>query len=245
MIYHSYACRSGKGVHDAARRVQHDLRVATRAWGSPWVLKADISKYFPSIDHDILRSILPRTVREKSIIDLFGHIISGSGFDDRGLPVGALTSQLFANIYLDKMDHIIKDNLGIKHYVRYMDDFIIVFPSKVEAQELLTWLRHYLPTELRLSLNPKTIIFPASARMVDFAGYRICKTHMVPRKRNIKRARRAFKKMVKAYAVGDIDLSYIKPRVASFIGYTKHCQAIMSTKSVLGELVLTRTSVLS
>jgi len=239
MIYHSYACRANKGVHGAAAQVQKNTRIAARNWGRSWVLKADISKYFPSIDHNRLLAILPRTLREPQVLWLFEVIIRNSGFDGKGIPVGALTSQLLANIYLDQLDHRIKDNMGIRHYVRYMDDFIIVGQTKADLVELLDWIRTYLSTDLSLSMNPKTEIFPAASRLVDFAGYRICPTHMLPRKRNVKRTRQAFKKMSKNYEKGVIDLDYVSARVASFLGYTKHCCAFRTTKSVLGELVLT------
>lgn len=239
MIYDSYACRINKGTHGAVQRLQDMLRRARRQWGEVYVLKADISKYFPSINHDRLLDILGRTVRDRDALWLCGRIIRGGGYEMRGIPVGALTSQLFANVYLDQLDHQVKDHWGVKRYVRYMDDFVILSQSKRELWELLDQLQDYLAINLKLSLNPKTAIYPAS-KGIDFAGYRTWSTHILPRKRNIKRTRRAFRALAGAYAKGRVGLDYVEPRVMSFLGYVKHCSARRTTQSLLDELVLAR-----
>jgi retron-type reverse transcriptase len=240
MIYDSYACRRGKGTHRAVARVQHQLKAAHRNWGRVYVLQADISKYFPSINHDVLLSVLARTIRDQDVLWLCGQIIRNCGYDERGIPVGALTSQLFANVYLTMLDHKIKDDWGVPYYVRYMDDFVILGRSKAELWDLLAAIETYLAADLRLALNPKTRIYPAGSRLVDFAGYRVCATHKLPRKRNIQRARDIFRKMARDYRLGLIDLDYVKPRVMSFLGYVWNCSARMTTDSVLNELKLIR-----
>lgn len=237
MIYDSYACRRGKGTHGAVNRLQDMLRRAGRHWSKTYVLKADISKYFPSVNHDLLLEILSKTIRDKGALWLCDQIIRQGGFTHRGIPVGALTSQLFANVYLDRLDHRVKDEWGIKHYVRYMDDFVILGGSKAELWNLLDNIEEFLACDLRLSLNPKTCIYPA-VKGVDFAGYRTWATHVLPRKRNIKRARRQFRALARAYAAGRVGLSYIKPRLMSFLGYVKYCRAGKTTDSVLSELAL-------
>lgn len=240
MIFDSYACRKNKGTHGAVQRLQYMLRRARRNWGNVYVLKADISKYFPSINHDRLLQILARTIRDPDVLWLCEQIIKAGGYTQRGIPVGALTSQLFANVYLDQLDHKIKDNWGIKNYVRYMDDFVILSGSKRELWDILDSLHDYLALDLRLALNPKTAIFPAS-KGVNFAGYRTWSTHILPRKRNIKRIRRNFRTLAREYAASNIGLDYIKPRVMSFLGYVKHCNAYKTTESILDELVLCKT----
>ncbi|MBW2599340.1 MAG: group II intron reverse transcriptase domain-containing protein [Deltaproteobacteria bacterium] len=241
-IYDSYACRVGKGTHTAVLRTQEFLRRAKAEWDQTYVLKADISKYFPSIRHDPLLRIVKRTIRDKDILWLCETIIRNCGENGRGIPVGALTSQLFANIYLDRLDHFIKDELGIKFYTRYMDDWIIFCDTKKQLWSILDLATDFLTFELGLRLNPKTSAFPAG-RGVDFCGYRIWTTHLLPRKRNVKRARRRFCKFIKLYSEGYISLEKVRASVMSFLGYMKHCSGFKTTESVLGELVLRKKKI--
>lgn len=237
----SYACRKGKGTLAAGKRLTYFLRCAAMRAAQErrrvYVLKADISKYFPNIDHDILMSVLARTVKDEGALWLMGQIVRENGFEERGLPIGALTSQLFANAYLDVLDHYIKDELGVRWYVRYMDDFIIVDTDKRHLQEIRTKLEVVLWERLRLRLNPKTTIFPAS-HGTDFAGYRHWTAFRLPRKRNVRRARRKFRLLRRRYAEGKTDIPAVRARVMSFLGYTRHCKAHKTTESALSELVL-------
>jgi len=235
-IYDSYACRRGKGTHTAVARLQRFMRKLRRNYDNFYVLKADISQYFPSINHSILMNIIQRTIRCKDTLWLIETIVSQT---DQGLPIGALTSQLFANVYLNELDHHIKDQLGVKYYMRYMDDFVIAHPDKKYLKRLLCDIQDFLTTKLALRLNPKTRIYPYT-HGVDFAGYRTWPTHILPRKRNVKRARRMFRKLMKDYARNIIDLDYIKPRLMSFLGYMKHCDGYTTLHHILSEFVLKR-----
>ena len=239
MIKDSYACRIGKGTQAAVFRLQHMLQKARRKYAKVYALKADISKYFPSIHHARLLEILAGTIRDKNALWLSEKIIRNSGYESRGLPVGALTSQLFANVYLDRLDHQVKDQWGVKHYLRYMDDFVILAESKRNLWSMLRRIERFLVMDLGLALNPKTAVFPA-AKGIDFAGYRTWPTHILPRKRNIKRTKKKFTSLSKLYAKGLVTLDYIKPRVDSFLGYAKHCNAERTTQSTLNRLVLRR-----
>lgn len=238
-IYDSYACRKGKGTQAAVNRVQRFIRLARRRWGDGcYIVQADISKYFASINHETLMREVERAVSDKKILKLWRSICAGYGSAQGvGIPVGALTSQLGANIMLDRLDHFAKDDLGLKFYVRYMDDFVVVAPNKQAAREILDKLE-VMVKSLNLSLNPKTTIHPWQ-RGVDFCGYRTWPTHILPRKRNIKRARRSFRKLADKYKKGGCDLNFIQSRVHSFIAYTKHCDAQRTVAGVLGDLALT------
>ena len=197
-IYDSYACRVGKGTHAAMYRVRDFLRRIKRNHSKVYILKADISQYFPSVDHERLKKIIRRTIRDKNVLWLIDTIIDYGGEDGRGIPIGALTSQLFANVYLDTLDHFVKDELGIKFYVRYMDDFVILHWDKTHLKEVRNLIEEFLFKHLSLQLNPKTQIFPYK-QGVDFCGYRIWPTHVLPRKRTVKRARRRFKALARLY----------------------------------------------
>ena len=223
-IYDSYACRKGKGTHAAVERVQTFLKRAFITFGRQqlYILKCDVSKYFPSIDHAILLQILARTIQDDDTLWLCETIIRASNESGKGLPVGALTSQLFANVYLDIFDHYIKDKLGVKYYVRYMDDFVIIHYDKKFLHDLRRKIEVFLDERLSLKLNPKTSVFPTK-HYIDFCGYRIKHSHLKPRKRNIIRAKRRFNKYAKLYSYGKISLNKIRNSIFSFLGYIKRC----------------------
>ncbi|MEX1058522.1 MAG: reverse transcriptase/maturase family protein [Natronospirillum sp.] len=225
----SYACRRGKGTHAAVASVQKHLRRAQQNWGQVYVLQADIKGYFHHIQHARLKQQIGRVIGDQKALQLWGQIIDFNGYNATGLPIGSLTSQLSANIYLDALDHHCKDDLGIKHYARYMDDWVILGRSKKELHDLKDHLEHWLYRELGLSLS-KWSVYPAS-QGVDFAGYRTWATHMLPRKRNIKRARKRIKALAKGYAAGRESPETVRSSMASYIGYTKHCQ---SHRTVVG-----------
>lgn len=238
-VYDSYACRVGKGTHRSVFRVKEFLHRAFREWGNVFVLQIDISKFFPSIHHETLMEMLERTFRETEVTDLFRTIITARNFTGRGLPIGALTSQTLANHYLSEADHFVKECLCRRFYVRYMDDMVILGESKRQLHLALADIEWMLQTRLKLKINPKTRIFPASCG-VDFAGYRTWRTHILPRKRNVKAAKRRFKTVSRRYTRGDVDLEYALSRLASFIGYSRHCDCTKSADSVLRHLILRR-----
>lgn len=123
------------------------------------------------------------------------------------------------------------------YYLRYMDDFVIMHQDKQYLRELLTKIRQFLANKLALTLNSKTQIFP-SRHGLDFCGYYIWPTHILPRKRNVKKARRMFKALKEKYTRKKVDLFYIKPRLASFLGYMKLCNGYNTTKFILDEFIL-------
>ncbi|MBQ9452497.1 MAG: group II intron reverse transcriptase domain-containing protein [Desulfovibrio sp.] len=251
-IYDSYACREGKGAHAASRRATDYLRKATHLWGRPYIIKADISKYFPSIDQGILMQTLQSIFADQDVLWLFSRIIraeQSQGVPDAelddlpygtGLVIGALTSQWLANLFFDPVDHFIKDDLGIKFYLRYMDDFVIIGPSKLWCHTVLDTVAQYLACR-KLHLNPKTSIFPASHGL-DFVGYRHWTNYTLPRKRTVKRARLRFRHLREQYARGRIDLDYVRPRVASFTGYMQHCDGHVTLEHILERFVLQKPS---
>lgn len=235
-IYDSYSCRRGKGTHAAASRLEKFVRSANAKWERPYVLKCDVAKFFPSIDHWILRDILTRTIREERVIELIGAaaIVPGNT-SGKGIPIGALTSQLFANVYLNELDHFVKDCAGAGFYIRYADDFIFINPSKEVLKSIMDDVAWLLDTHLRLKLNPKTDIFPLS-QGVDFCGYRIWATHRLPRKRVVQAAKKRFKRLSWKYEKGMVCFKKVRAVVASFFGYMKHCSGKISYNNTLKRL---------
>lgn len=240
-IHHSYACRKGKGAQRAVKAVQQMLRDAqSENHGEQvWVVKTDMKSYFASIQHDILFRAIRRKIKCKPTLQLWREMTAAYGHDHGvGVPVGALTSQLDGNILLDPLDHAVTSGAGFGRYVRYMDDCVVIAHSKAEAREALELIGAEAAA-LGLRLNAKSRIFPAHAG-IDFAGYRTWSTHILPRKRNIKRARRMLQSTRRAYACGQIELKDVRTRLMSYLAYAKHCNAHNTTAAILKELVLTR-----
>ena len=239
-IYDSYASRPGKGTHSACERLKHFLRGAAATGKPVYVLQCDIHHYYQSVDHEKLKELIRRTIADKRLLEVWDRIIDGYNEDiGVGIPIGALTSQLSANIYLDTLDHFVKECIQAKRYLRYMDDFIIVENDKEKLKRYLADIKWLLECHLKLQLNPKTKIFPAS-HGVDFAGFRTFIDKTLPRKRNIKAAKRRFKDLSWRYKHYGVNLEDVKPRVDSFLGYVKHCKAERTTESTLKWLVCRR-----
>ena len=166
---------------------------------------------------------IQRTIRDKKVFEIWRRIIESFS---AGLPIGAYTSQLSANIYLNVLDHFVKECLQWKYYLRYMDDFILIGNDKAQLWESLEDVRWLLDTKLKLKLNNRTKIFKA-CQGVDFAGYRTFSNKILPRKRNVKAARHRLKKFVG---------KELASRVASFLGYMKHCDGYRTTFSTLQKI---------
>ena len=243
-IADSFACRTGKGTHAAKERVEGFAATAHRKWGEYYVLKGDIHAYFHSINRQVLFRLIERTIADKDVLRLIRRIIECDGAE-QGIPIGALTSQLFANVYLDALDHYLKDDLGVRMYVRYMDDFVVIHRDKAYLRKLLADIDGFITGKLKLMLNPKTEIFKSgvgTCHAIDFCGYRVWPGYTKPRRRTIKAARKRFKKLSVLYGKGLIGLSRMNASVASFAGYMKHCNGSETTKSVLGNMVLRKRS---
>lgn len=166
-ISHSYACRIGKGSHRAIRQAQQYCR----QYG--YFLKCDIKKYFESIDHRVLKEMLSRKFKDRDLLQLLAVIIDSSNDPGKGIPIGNLTSQHFANFYLDRVDHYVKDVLRVKGYLRYMDDFILFGRDKPGLHVLKAEISGFLHDRLKLQLKERaTVISPCYAGL-PFLGFHI------------------------------------------------------------------------
>lgn len=238
-ISETYACRKGRGTHAAMKHVVHCARKAKRQWGGYYVLKCDIKRFFPSVDHEILKRIIRRNIGDPKVLNLLGIIIdsfSTEGQPGKGIPIGSLTSQLFANLYLSPFDHWIKEKNRIKYYARYMDDFLIIHNDKQFLWGLLAGIKTYVEEKLNLTLNPKTDIFPEK-HGIDFCGFRIWPTHVKPRKSTVKDAKKRLRKMAMAFKDNPGILEHARQSINSFLGYIQHCQGWKTTKTILDKIV--------
>lgn len=242
-IEDSYACRKNKGSHRAAKRLQYWMCQVQRKPGPGWYyLKLDISKYFYRVNHEKLLEILARRVKDPDMMDFIRRVVNSAAEPfglprgrtpdntppeewqyDVGMPIGNLTSQLFANIYLNELDQYCKHKLKIHFYVRYMDDIIILGPDAATLHEWKNAIEIFLREELALDLNSKTSIRPIR-QGVEFVGVRIWPTHMKLRKSTTRRIKREVRKISALYAAGDMTKEAFGRRVASIRGLLKHTE---------------------
>jgi RNA-directed DNA polymerase len=195
-IADSYSCRIGKGTHKALQRFrQFAGKVSRNNTRTCWVLKCDIRKFFASIDHAVLFSILRARVSDEKTLALLANIIESFSSTEpgKGLPLGNLTSQLLVNVYMNEFDHFAKHTLKAKYYIRYADDFVILSNNREWLIELLPSIEEFLGTRLALSLHPKKVSIRTLASGVDFLGWVHFPRHRVLRtatKRRMKRTLR-------------------------------------------------------
>ena len=249
-IKDSYACRVGYGTHAAIDRLQGWMRQTERKPEKYYYLKLDVSKYFYRIDHEILKNILARQIKDKQLLDLLAKIIDCEdtrfglpmgadigdvAFDEMlfgvGLPIGNLTSQMFANLYLNELDQYCKHKLRIHYYIRYMDDVIILHNNKKELETMKRCIEDFLKEHLNLQLNKKTCIRPVTMG-VEFVGFRIWSTHRKLRKKTAKKMKKRLKYVFNAYEVGEIDKETLDRSVASYRGILKHFNSYGLRKSL-------------
>ncbi|MBN2491015.1 MAG: group II intron reverse transcriptase domain-containing protein [Planctomycetes bacterium] len=200
-ISDSFACRAGKGAHRAVLRAQ---RLSRRRG---WCLKGDIRRFYDSVDHAVLIRLLERKVREPALRHLLRviveHPLPGQN-PGKGLPIGNLTSQWFANLYLDRLDHEVKDRLGCRAYVRYMDDFVAWDARKDRLFDLWGEIRAFLAEQLRLELKEAgTFIAPVEAG-VPFLGLRVFPGLLRLQRARLRRMRSLIARREGAHARGEI-----------------------------------------
>lgn len=234
-IYDSYACRKGKGTHFGADRITKILRKYRNR--KMYALKCDVRKYFESIDHEILLEMVGRKIGDEKVMWLIREIIeSDCSEPGKGIPIGNLTSQLFANVYLDRLDSFVKHKLRIRHYFRYVDDFVILHESKLELRRIKQQIEEFLSERLKLELHKKKQnIFPVS-NGVDFLGYRIFHSHRRVRRSCVRRFVKRNRQLIRWYLNGTLGFEKIRASVNSWIGYASHADTYGLRKELLGEL---------
>jgi retron-type reverse transcriptase len=197
-----YGNIKGRGIHKALYKLKDDLKNIEE---TQYCLKLDIKKYYPSINHNILKAIIRRKIKDNKLLLLLDNIIDSSD----GIPIGNYLSQYFANVYLSGLDNYIKTDLKIKYYYRYVDDVIILYNNKENLHIILDKIKSYLEINLKLALKDNYQIFPISARLIDFIGYNINKNNI-----------RIRKKIKKSF----INSTKRKPikSIYSYLGWLKH-----------------------
>ncbi|WP_234111491.1 reverse transcriptase/maturase family protein [Chryseobacterium sp. R2A-55] len=215
----SYSCIKGRGIHKASFNLRKALKNTDE---TTYCLKLDIKKFYPNIDHDILKALLRKKFKDADLLWLLDEIIDSAP----GLPIGNYLSQYLANFYLTYFDHWIKEQLRIKYYFRYADDVVILHKDKEYLHEVLKLIKTYFNVNLKLEVKENWQVFPVEKRGINFVGYVHYHTHVLLRKSIKKR----FAKMLKR-----------KPRkesIASYCGWLKHCNSKHLTKKLLADVQL-------
>lgn len=209
----TYSCIKGRGIHAAARKLKKALLNIN---ATQYCLKLDIQKFYPSIDHSILKTLLRRKFKDADLLWLLDEIIDSAP----GLPIGNYLSQYFANFYLTYFDHWVKQELKAKHYFRYADDIVILSDSKKELHSYLRHIKAYLDNNLNLVVKNNYQVFPVQARGIDFLGYRFFHTHILLRKR------------IKKNLIRMLKYNKNNASIASYNGWLKHCNSIHLQKKL-------------
>ncbi|MBN3883787.1 MAG: RNA-directed DNA polymerase [Nostoc sp. JL34] len=251
-IADSYANRVGFGTHRALHRFTEFAR------SSHYVLQCNIQKYFPSIDHEILKSLLRRKIKCSDTLWLIDTIIDNSNEQllvvehfagdslltpierRRGLPVGNLTSQFFANVYLNGFDHFVKEELRVKKYLRYVDDFSLFSDDWQFLSNARLAIEEYLANNLRLRIHPiKSQLFETRIG-ANYVGFRILPNCIQVRTENLRRARRRLKFMQRKSAQGKINSDKISQSIQSWFAHFEHGDTWQLRQQIFTSLAWTR-----
>lgn len=225
----SYACRKNKGSHKAVDRFTEFSRK------NEYVLKCDIKSYFASIDHDVLYGLILKKIKDPQALRLIKLIIDSTS--SPGIPIGNLTSQVFANLYLNGLDHYLKETVKCRHYIRYMDDLIIFGNDEKKLNRQKRIIREYIEC-LKLKMHEdKSQVF-LIRKGVAFLGYKIYQTHRLVLKQNIKRLKKRLKKHFKLMREGVITKDKIIYSVQSWFGYAIHADSYGIRRRILSEFNL-------
>lgn len=216
----SHAAIAGRGTHTALRQTRRYL--ISDPEGTKYCLKLDVRKYFPHIRHEILRDMISEMVRNKPLLDLFFEIIE-SVPPERGVPIGNYLSQFFANLYLSEFDHWIKEKMGVKYYIRYMDDIVVFGPDAEYLHRLFREIEWHLTSRLRLDIKPNWQVFKVESRGVDFVGYRMYHNRTLVRKKTFARMRKRCATIYyHAKIYGELTRSELSS-LMSYNGIVQHC----------------------
>lgn len=216
MYYYNCGSIPGRGIHYALKAVKKWLKHDRKH--TKYCVKIDISKFYPSVDKEILKKLFRKRIKDKDTLWLIDTIIDSH---DTGLPIGNYTSQWFSNFYLQWFDHFVKEQLGIKYYVRYMDDCCLFSNNKKKLHKARMQIAQYLRDELHLTPKDNWQLFRVDDRGVDFVGYRIFRDYILIRKRTSLRISRKSRKIKKNI------IFYIKHAAAiiSYNGWLEYCNS--------------------
>ena len=211
----THACIKGRGVHSLLRKLREDLRDDPE--GTAYCLKLDVRKFYPSIDHDKMKAVVRRKIKDPEVLWLLDGIIDSAP----GVPIGNYISQYFANLYLSELDHLLKEVAGVRYYYRYADDMVLLAGDKPTLHGWLVLINDWLNEERCVDLKSNYQVFPVESRGIDFVGYVTFHTHCLARKKNKQGLCRELAKLRKA-GVPEAEIMLL---TASRAGFMLHCDS--------------------
>ena len=238
-IYDSYANRLTKGTFKAVERFEYFKRkVSKNNQQDCYILKADIKHYFETVDHNVLIKIIQRKIKDRNILWLIKIILSNHkiSIEGKGMPLGNLTSQFFANVYLNVFDHYVKETLRIKYYVRYVDDFVILSNSENELINYKEKINAFLLRELCLELHPEKTRIVSIHLGVGFLGLRIFENHSLLKKTNIRKFKNKLSELIYDYDNKKIDYDTIYDLLEGWTAYIKNANTYNLKNKILHPL---------
>lgn len=227
-IFHSLSSRLGKGTHIGVELLHRMIRKVSANGNLPcYALKMDIRKFFDTIDHEILKFLLRKSIKDENALKIIDMIIDSyktkiGPMGNVGIPLGNVTSQLFANVYLHELDTFIKQELKQKYYLRYCDDFIILANDTTHLASLIILIQDFLTKKLRLELHPKKVIIRKLSHGIDFVGYILFEKHILMRTRSKQRMKKRLKEAYENYLIGKTDSKPMDQKLQSYLGILSH-----------------------
>lgn len=221
----TYSCIKGRGIHALVKQLQNDLRNDSE--GTVYCAKMDIKKFYPSITHSILKQIIRKKLKDKSLLKLLDEIIDSA----EGVPIGNYLSQFFANLYMAYFDHWVKEELKVKYYYRYADDIVILSDSKNQLRNWILAIKIYLNSVLNLKLKDNYQIYPVESRGINFVGY-VCYHNYTLLRKGIKLK---LLKLVDMYKRQLISKKKLQLKLASYFGWLKYCDSKNLLKKIYQE----------
>jgi hypothetical protein len=212
LISDTFSSLKGRGIHQALLKLQKDLQNRKE---TKYCLKLDVKKFYPSVDHAILKTIIQRKIKDLDVLALLENVIDSAD----GVPIGNYLSQYFGNLYLSAFDHWVKETNGIRFYFRYCDDIVIFGPDKSSLRGLLDKIREFFGTHLKLRVKENWQVFPTFIRGVDFLGYRCFGHFTLLRKSTAINMKRKLVKMTRFVDLTRHDLNVI----SSYHGWLLWC----------------------
>lgn len=235
----SFSCRVGYGTHRGVETLARMLRRASKNnTRTCYVLKCDVRKFFDSVDHTILLGLIEKRVKDEKMIWLLRSIVESYSSEigiGKGVPIGNLTSQLFANIYMNEFDQFVKHIVREKRYVRYTDDFAIVSENPIYLKELLPKVEKFLFETLAVTLHPNKIILSTFCQGIDFLGYVSFPKHRLLRTKTKKRILKKMRKKVSGYRLGELTRENLHQSLQSYLGVLSHANTYRLSEQLKNE----------